>query len=269
MLDLLKRRIVDYPAGNAMATVTSGVADDSIKRIIRENLGASATDTTRDLTSAGLSVAANTAQGAAVVYSFPWRNVLSVCQAIAEASREAGTAVYFDIEPTVSTNLTFTFQTYPTRRGSDRTSSTLVGYDIGNMASPSLDEDYTSEVNWCRAGGQGEEADRMTATSQDTERSGASVWARAEYFQDARHLTTSAALTDAADARVSAGRPRLRFEGTLVSTPSTLYGRDWGHGDTLSCVYAGRQFDADIRGVRVEVDISGNETIEAKLEADL
>src|SRR5574343_782046 len=46
---LLGSRIVAYPAGSAQAAKTD-YADDMMKAIVRENLGSTATDTTRDLT---------------------------------------------------------------------------------------------------------------------------------------------------------------------------------------------------------------------------
>lgn len=268
MLDLLKRRIVNYPASDDQAAYNDQ-ADDLIKQVVRDNLGADA-DASRDLTDAGFTVQANAGAGASIVKSFPWRNVLAVCQDASEASAQAGTAVYFDVVPTwTTTGLTFEFRTFVTRRGIDRTDTTLVGYEIGNLADPVLEYDYTQEVNWCKAGGQGEEADRMTATSEDTDRSGASVWALCEAFQDARQVKASATLADMADKRVSEGRPRLVFTGNMLECETTMYGRDWEFGDELTCTAFGRQFVGMVRSVRVSMTAAGEENIAARLETDL
>jgi hypothetical protein len=268
---LLDGRIVAYPAGSSQASKTDN-ADDMMKAIVRENLGASAS-AARDLSAAGVSVAADLGLGPSVTKKFSWKNVLQALKDIADSAQQAGTPVYFQMKPNVlsATQIGWVFVTAVNRLGADRTyasgTPTVFGKEWGNLDNPRLSYDWGDERTVVYAAGQGEGSDRVQATVEDTARSGRSVWARREVFQDARNEETSTAVTSRANETLNASRPKVRFTGDLKDTAQTRYGVDWQFGDLVTATYAGKQFDGSVSGVQIGVRASG-ETITARVEVE-
>jgi hypothetical protein len=268
---LLSRRIVAYAAGSAQAEKTDQ-ADDMMKAIVAENLGSSATDTDRDWSGIGLSVAADLAAGPSITKAFSRRNVLAVLKEIAEISSQNGTELYFDLEPGFGSDgkLTVMFTTHTGQPGIDRTAEAgapvYFGHAWGNLAEPRLVEDYSSELTVVYAGGQGVEEGRTVAEVEDTARSGASAWGRIEGWKDSRNETTADAVEDDAQALLNESKPTLSFSGKLLDSPQARYGIDWNWGDRVTCEYRGYQFDGLVRVVSVAVGSDGQEEINAKFE---
>lgn len=274
MLDLLARRIVAYPAG-AATTDKSAAYDDMIKAVVRENLGSSATDADRDLTGAGMTVQADLTAAPVGDRAFAYDNVLKAAQEIADASRTAGTWLYFDFVPVVQadSSLKFDFRTFVNLRGTDRTATggrpTFAGAAWGNIEGALLEYDYSEEANVVYGGGQGEEAARTVYEAEDTTSSKASPWARREWFQDARNEKDATGVQNKAEFTLAAKRPRLRYSARLLDVPQSPYGSAWNLGDKITAVYSStQQFDAEIRAVRITLDGAGKETIDARLEVD-
>ncbi len=268
--DLLRRRIVAYAAGSAEARM-SGEVDDLCKTIVRQNLGVDAA-VARQIDSAYFTVETDMSAGPSLTRSFSWRTVLTVLQDLAQAAQAAGTAIYWhvaDIEPT-----RWQFCTRIGQPGQDHTypngqSPVLFGLEYGNLAEPSLDEDYTDEVTYVYAGGQGEGSDRNIQTAEEVPRSTRSLYGRREAFSDARNEESDAGVLAAARGRLSGGRPRRRFTARLVDAPSTRYGTHWRWGDKLTAIYEDQSYDAIVRAIRVRVDGSGHETIDARLDMEV
>jgi hypothetical protein len=273
-VDLLRRRIVAYAAGSAQAEKTADYADDLIKDVARENLGSSATDTARDLSSYGFTVAADLAAGATVSKSFAYRNVLDVCKDLATISQEAGTDLYFDVVPGYASSgtLTFELRTYTGQRGTDRTADggnpLYFGRTWGNMANMVYQELYDNEVTYVYAGGQGEGDGRNIEQVYDTPRMTASVWNRCEDFADARNEETDAGVQAAGNRLLEDRKPRTLFSGDILDMPGSQYGLDWYFGDRVTCEYVGKQFDGAVNAITITLDGSGNETITARVEVD-
>jgi hypothetical protein len=273
-VELLRRRIVAYAAGSAQADKTDQ-ADDMMKAIVTQNLGASAV-AGRDLTALGVTVAADLADGPSVTKGFAWKNVYTTLQEIAEASRQAGTNLYFDFVPsfTSDTAIGFQFRTYINQPGQDHSYTTgtnpvMFSKEWGNLVSPSLEMDYDAEINACYVGGQGEGADRATVTRTDAGRIAASVWNRREAFADARNESATNGLNAKGDSVLAENRPRYRFSGTLIDSPQARYGIDWDFGDRATISYRGLQFDGTILAVTLAVGQDGKESITAKVDIDL
>lgn len=273
-LCLLKEpgRIVDYAAGSSQADQTDQL-DDMMKAIIRQNLGTSATDNSRNL-SAYLSVAPDLGLAPSTNKAFAWKSVLKVLQDLAATSAQSGTYLAFDmVAPSPDT---FEFRTYTQQRGVDHRfpsgqNPVIVGRDFGNMGAASLKFDYRNEVTWARAGGQGDGTNRNTATAQDSTRIGVSPFGRREAFVQATQYVddTSGGLTAEAQAEVRNGRPRTIFRGKLLDTEDTRYGVHWGWGDFVTAQYKGYQIDCRVDAVTVSVKAGGSyETIEALLRND-
>lgn len=266
--DLLARRIVAYVSGAAQAVMTDQ-ADDMCKAVVTDNLGTDAV-AARQL-STYLSVQGDLAAGPSITMAFAWRDVLTTLQDIAEAARQAGTAVYWDVVPLSAT--TWEFRTATGQPGADHSypsgvNPVLLGLEYGNLQEPSLERDWSEEVTYVYAGGQGEGAARTIVEVEDTARSGRSVLGRREAFEDARDDTTTAAVTARANSRLSTGRPRLRFSGKIVDSPGTRYGIEWRWGDRLTATYQGQTVEAIVKAVKVSVDDNGKETLDARLEVE-
>lgn len=272
MLDLLRRRIVAYAAGSAYAN-KSNQADDMMRDIVRENLGANATDTARDLTAYGLTVEADLSLGASVDKAFSRAKVLDTLRDIADASAQAGTDLYFTLAPSWSSSgyLQLLFRVRSNWLGADRVnvgSPVVFGQEWGNLSSPELVYDYGDELTYVYAGGQGEEDNRYVYGVEDTTRSGKSVWNRREGWVDARTCTSEAEVQSRAKSALEDGKPTMRFSGILLDGENTRYGLEWEFGDWVSCSFAGAQFDGMVKATAISVDGQGNETIEARFEVE-
>lgn len=265
----LKRRDILYYAGSSQAIATAEYADNLQKRLVRENLGASATDTARNLASLGLTVAADLSAAQQVTMAFHYKNLLDVCQEAAEASQQKGTQLYFGIVPLSPTALEF--QTKINQWGFDRTTvgnQGILGIEFGNLAEPELEVDWFDEITHVTALGRAEGAAQVTRTAEDTARSGASLWNRNEGIVNAGSELTGNGVQDKAKAELERQRPHRRFSGRIVQTRGFIYGRDWGLGDKLGWTYLNEQGTGPVRSVSVRVDGKRKETIDARLETE-
>lgn len=269
---LLQSRIVAYAAGTAQAS-KSDQADDMMKAIIRENLGASAI-AARDLTAFGLTVQADVGLGTSLEKQFAWRNVLDALKEIADASHVTeATCAYFGIVP-LNIGWECEFRTNIGQWGLDHrfpngaAGAVLFSLELANVTDVDRTKSWTEEITYAYAGGQGEGAARVIQESQDVTRVGASPFNRKEIFVDARNETVPAAVLDAADSAVRNGRPRNTFNGQLVDISSqSVYGRDYGHGDYVTAIYRGETIDCRIDTVHININ-DGKEQVEIGLRSE-
>ena len=268
-LSILKEpgRIVAYYAGTAQ-TLKTAAADDMIKTIATQNIGASAASV-RDL-SALIAIAPNLTLAPSLTKAFAFRDVLKVMQEIAAQSAQTGTYLAFDIvAPTPST---LELRTYTGWRGVDHRFPTginpvIIGPDFGNMGACQLRTDYRNEITYVQSAGRGEGSDRLLGSAQDDARIGASPFGWREKFVSATQYQTNTGLNAEAQARVRDGRPRQSFRGKLLNVPGTQYGIQWGWGDYVTVQAFGQSFDCRIDAITVTV-ASGKETIDAWLRSD-
>ncbi|MDO8683473.1 MAG: hypothetical protein Q7N50_08330 [Armatimonadota bacterium] len=268
---LLSSRIVAYNAGSAQAEIVTTALDNMMKTVVLQNLSTGATDTARTISTTYLGIQQSVAAAPVASKAFARRNVLTVLQDLADASRGAGTELYFDMVPIDTVK--FEFRTYVNLPGIDHTfpngnPPVFVGLEFGNLSEPSVELDYSGEYTFVYGAGQGEEDDRVLGNAEDTARSGRSIFARREGFADAREQTTSTGVSSKAYELLAERRPRLRFSGRILSVPGSLYGVHWRHGDRVSAVYYGQQYDALVRSVEVSVTEDGEENISTRLETD-
>ena len=127
-------------------------------------------------------------------------------------------------------------------------------------------EDYTAEVNYVYAGGQGEGSDRNVNEVSDSARYGASAWNRREAFIDARNESSDAGVTAKGYDRLNEGRPVKSFRGEITDSPSARYGTHWWFGDRVICEYRGVEYDVIVTAVSVTLDSNGNESVTGKFE---
>jgi hypothetical protein len=268
-LELLGRRVVPYYLAQPQGTKT-GPADDILKALARENLGALATDATRSL-AAWLTVAPDQSAGPQITKkAASYRNLLDVAREIAGASEDPGPAIAFDI---VRTGDGLELRTYPGQRGTDRRAAGVatVGPDLGSLVDVTWTEDWSDEVTFVYAGGQAleQQGPRPIGTAQDATRIAASPFNRREEWVDARNTdtTTTASLVGEAQTALKAGRPKRTLRGTLIDLPGARLGVEWGWGDRLLALIDGETVPITVTGLHVTY-ANGAERIETTLRAD-
>lgn len=268
LIEILNRRIVAYESGTTY-TEKLGIADDVIKDLVRENFGASAIDTARNL-SAYISVQANTSLGAIVGDSISNKKIYDAAKNFASASASAGVRVLFDFVK-LSDN-SYEFRTWKDHRGQDHTQpgagQVVVSVERGNLKDPDIILDYTDETNYVYAAGKGDEATRITTEVSDSVRIGKSPFARSEYFENASNVTDLTTLGKVANAALANGRPRIQFNGQVLETPSTMYGIHYGYGDLIKAEYRGYSFNCRVDTVRISFDRQNGEQFEIRLKGE-
>jgi len=268
-MDLLNRRVIAYTAGSAQAKKTTDYADDIIKDLFDENLGASATDTDRDVTSYGVSVQGDLSAGTSLSKSCSYDNLLTTCQSIAQASRDtAATAVYFGMVP-LGEGWDMELRTKTAQWGQDHRfpsgadGPVVFAVERGNMVNARLVLDAQTETNYIYGGGAGQRADRLFVNTSDSTRIAQSVLNRREGFFDGSNYETEARLTSACKTRLLEGEPVEEFSFQPLQVTGTLYGVDYGLGDRVTATFLARQYDVHIAAVHVTVNESG-ESIKAE-----
>lgn len=269
---LLKRRIVAYRSGETKADYSSNYVSNSIRNVAARNLGGASDDTARSIQAYGFSSANATSQGTSIDKQAAWKNCLSLLQDMQAFSKNDGTEIFFGIVPTSETTMEFT--TWPNQPGSDRTlssgvNSMVFSLERGNLLNPSLTYDYSNEANYIYAGGKGQQDQRNVQEASDDTSIGLSPYARKEKFVSAisgvLDNSDDQVMAKAKDALIK-NRARVNLSGTIISTRTAAYGKDWFFGDKVTVDYAGKQFDTVIRAVSVSVDADGFETIAARVE---
>jgi hypothetical protein len=264
-LYLLSGRIVAYAAGSIQA-VKSGPADDVIKALVRENLGALAI-ADRDL-SAYLDVQADAGDGATVYKTMPRRNVLLVCQEIARSTAQSGLPIFFDI---VWTGSRLEFRTYLEARGADHRAGSaapiVLSPEFGTLSNASRSFDHRDEITVVYCAGQGRGDERMIVSVSDDARRTATPFNRRESFVDARYLALESSVATEADGSLWRRRPVQQIGGTFEDTDTWRYGRDWSWGDLAAGEFNGEVLDVRVHAVRIVVE-GGDRSITGELRAD-
>lgn len=240
---LLERRIVAYNAGTSYTNKTD-FADDMIKEVVRENLGASATDTDRRLSSSIFSVQADVGAGPTVAKAFTRRGVLDVCKEIADTAAGLGTYVGFEIFALSDSDLEL--RTYIGQRGINRGANSGQAFYVP-LDNVSVDDDWVEELTYVYAGGLGTEANRAIGTASDATLIGESPFGRIEHFWDGRQTDDTALLDDDAEALLRANRPRKIISGDIQDSDSAIFGVHYDFGDIVAV-----DVDGDIRDVRLD-----------------
>lgn len=280
--ELLKRRIVAYPAGSTEAKITreqfattDTELDRALVRIIRENLGPDATDTDRDWTNNGFSVRLDPQDGPIVHKSFAWKNVERIVSELNQTSRSLGSEVYWEVRVEGidgDGTAVLAFNAFNGAPGGDRSwkpeplgKPMIFGLKWGNLLNPEIEFDYSNEINYVYGGGAGEGLERRIVEVSDDSRISSSNWNRREAFADARQATTDDEITAKANEILNKGRPKIKFKGTILSTEQTPYGQ-WGLGSIVTIEYKNIKFNGLIRNVRVAVDSNGAEVVSSNVE---
>jgi hypothetical protein len=259
---LLARRVIAWDAGTTQAEKTD-FADDMLKELVAENLGSGA-GAGRDLTAYGLTIDADHGSAPSVTCECARQGLLAVLQSVAQASRDLGTRLYFEImHPTMTT---LQFRTYVHRLGQDRTTlQSPFSLLRGTLAPPvRILRDHGDEVNVVYAAGEGAEEDREVVAVSDVPATNASPFARREAVVDGRSYEGTASLTAFGSAKLQFMKVRPRFEATLQDIDGSRYLADWALGDLVSAEYDAEIYDCEVSAVQGTAT-RDSETITARL----
>ena len=255
--DLLNIRDIAYPASSAQSA-KSGPADDLMKALVRENLGALAIDANRSLEL--LTVAPDLSQAPTVELRFARRRLLSVLLDLAAVSTRKGTPLFFDL---VWTGESIEFRTYTQTRGIDRSASVVLSPEFDNLATVELEDDWSDEATVIYAVGRGLLDLRAVEQAQDAGRIGQSPFGWRERTIDARDLVTNTALQARAEAALHAGVPLHQFAGVVKDNGD--YGVRWRFGDIVRSEYEGEVQACRIDGRRIQIQQGGAEMLAVEL----
>jgi hypothetical protein len=262
---LLDAPIVAYAAGSAQAERTNEI-DDMMKSIIRDNLGADATDTARNLGVSVLTVQADTSLAPSTTKSFSRRNVLSVLQELATESLQQGVYLSFDVVYTGSTTLEF--RTFTGQRGTNHgkasASPVVISRERKNFEEPKLWERHADERNYIYAGGQGEKAARVIKTASTVDALGIN---RREFWVDARQADVDAAVQADANAALGLYRAKKTLTGKIIDTDGCRDGLHYQYGDKVYAEYRGQGYDAHLDMMHVTIQ-AGQETRYNQIRAE-
>lgn len=275
---LLTRRNVIAFAGSPYSQM-SDYADDMMKLLVFYAESDAIAPTPDAGTRAWTYLTIDNELGAApsVTLGFAWEKLLTlagggVLTRLANASRELGTALFFDVvaASVSSSGTTYQFRTYTGQPGRDLTSGkgqVVFDADAGTLLDWSLSYDYSEEENYIYALGQGDEDDREVVQVYDAARYGRSIWGRCEGVADLRNLEDAYVEDGGNDALVE-GRPKIQLRGTPVSTQKQEFGRHYDVGDRVIAKAKGKQFTALVAAAAISLNEEGRVTETARLEYD-
>lgn len=264
--------IVDNPivayAADTTETSKTNQADDMMKEVIDENMGAGATDAARDI-SAVMTIQVDLTLAPSITKAFSWRKVLRTLQEIAKTSFEEGTYLVFDVVR-IGAGL-FEFQTFIDHRGVDRgvgsASPLTVSTQNGLLSNPELIYDYSEERSYVYIGGRGEGIDRNIVEVSDAARIGLSLLGRRELFIDYRNSDLDTTLDTEGNEALKEYRPKITLTGTISDSEELQYGIDYKYGDIIVGQYNDIILNSHVDAINVIVD-SGDETIIANVRGE-
>lgn len=139
----------------------------------------------------------------------------------------------------------------------DRTNVAQFGVEIGNVVS--LNVRRASPVaTVALVAGQGEGVERDTVEVEDADAT--AKWGRREQFVDARGYDELAELIRSGNETLAESGEQTAVSVTILDTPMTQWGRDYGLGDRVSVLTPFGQVTDLVREVEITVDEGGVET---------
>ena len=252
--------------------------DTMMRELTEDNFGAgSSNESARDVVTAngaGLTLAVESSATATscnvdnlLFYEYGGKNLLRALQELHEISKSytftpgQQVPIFFDL--CMDTDTTFTFRTFPNRRGmnhrSDSGQAVHIGTRYGNLSVPRWQHDRTHEVN---AGLGLLYAGSYSASSWslDSARIGEAPLNRREAA-----ASTGEDAGGIASQLINDGKPKPRFSGKIQDTSTCRYGLHWGLGDELTIDYLEKQYNCRVTGISATV-YSGRETLEPTME---
>lgn len=258
LIDVLKRWLVAYPAGDAHST-KSGAAETVIKAIVTEEL------ITRGGLGGYITVEGDAGRGQNVSVTCSWQDVNSALSNVAQSSAQLGTYVAYDFE--VLGIMSYLFRVYTGQRGTDRSPTSAVplwiDVDAGSIAMADYVMDYSSSATAVTVGGQKTSGAQVTATATNAALEGNGPFAHREMYGSAQNTTSAAVLTSQANDLLREYRPAGNFTAQAIVLGNGIeLGVNVDFGDLVSVSFGPINFLAALETLSVTVDgASGLETV--------
>jgi hypothetical protein len=269
---ILRSRFINSYAGSPRSR-KSKACDDMMREIVRENLGTSAgvneSGVSRVVT--GLTVETDSTRLPVMDKGFAWDTVLTTLQNLARASAEIGTYVSFDVFYDPLSAL-MQFRVFTGQRGVNRRAGAFnalaLSPESGSISEVEVEDDYSEEITYCKAGGQGEGADRELGTYTDITRTNESPFNYREDFYNDSNIETNSVLVADAKSQVNKGRPLRNVKAKINQTSQVRFGVNYGWGDILTVnVKPNLSIGMRLSKLRIALDASTGETIDGLLES--
>jgi hypothetical protein len=239
---------------------TNGPADDLMKAFMRENLGSSATDTTRDLSSY-LTIEQNLSLGQSVEKSASQQSIFSVMKSMADDSKNKGTDLYFDIIPSPSKLLFFV------RSGhlGNNNQGIVFSRENNNLQEEQISWDYENEKTVIYVQGYGRGATQIIRKVSDTDRAMRSPFGIRETSINRTDIDVDSVLDSEGSIELSRLRAKQTLTGVVQENDNTVFGRDFNYGDLVTIAIDNISAPALFRAFSVSVD-NGQENLDIRLE---
>jgi len=260
--ELLDRPIVAYDASTSQ-TDKNDYADDVMKELLDENLGSSATDSDRDISSY-LTIQGDVSAATSIRIKCARKPLLETLRSVASKSQQTlSTAAFFGVVP-LNNGRELEFRTKIGQWGQDHRhpdgvdGAVVFSVERGNMDRVSQKIVTSQERNVIYALGEGQRENRKVIEIEDTTRSKATVLNRREAVYDYANVATDDELTDGANGRIEEAQPYENFSFEAVSIRDCQYGVHWELGDRVTVIdLNGQARDVYISQVAVNVDQNG------------
>jgi hypothetical protein len=247
VMTLLSDYIIAYPSASGNRTTFASAKAETIMRTLVQynatSAGTIADGRKRDVTTKGITVVSDSAQGATITSSdFAWDNLLTKLQDVALIASG-------DFSLTYSGGAIRQFRFYPNQLGTDRSTTVVFSLDRANMQNPRYTLDRTSEKTVAIIGGGGEDSNRAIALASGVAYSSTNA---KEVFVDARNSgTVTSALLTAGNTKLSDLQAREYLTFDILQTASCFYGKHYFLGDKVKGVYKDHTVIQKVQGVTV------------------
>jgi hypothetical protein len=272
LMVLLARRVVAAESGSSQAT-KSAAAETVIKQFVTQQL---LTDRTfGGVTVPGwqdfITMESDSGRGATEAASAAWADVLSACQAVAQASMVDGTYLAFDFE--VLDTLAYQFCVYDGQRGVDRSPGSAkpltVSANAGQILEHNYTEDYSAAGSALFATGQSVAGAQLNAYVVNPAIEYMGPFSHVERYGMGLSTGSAAKLTTHAKQQLRSDRPTIEVTATLAQSESFILGRDFDFGDYLTIQAGNIELPGYLEVMVVTVNSTGQETIQVTLRAEL
>jgi len=270
---ILGRRIIPYATGTDYSD-KEDLADDVMKDIVTENFlqdSVNQEDTTRKITDY-LTVTGKSSSSIIVCKQVSMMNVLAALQDIANEVKqtevEVGSNAYLAFNMVYLGLNKFEFNTYTEMLGENHTMGTneplIFAPEIGNFIDAELTYNFIDERNYVYCGGQGIGSEREVIEDKVISRSTVSPFSRREIFVDGRETDDVNVLASMAKSELYTYRARIELTGTLLDSPSVLYGVHYHFGDMVTIKFDDIYIDVHIDKISITFQ-NGNEKLDIKV----
>lgn len=273
---VMHTRVIAYASDGVFVTRVAGPADNQIKALARENLGALingalryGVETQADLSSY-LSIAADLSQGASVpIDGIAGRYLDEVIKDLCQQSAQNGVYLTCLVEAISPARLEL--RTYAGQRGVDRTQAGqrfVLSEANGRVENVTTVRSWRESASMIYALGAGDGGDRAVATAFDSARAGASPFGRREKVVEAGNTADLVVLQGVADAALRGARETVVLTADLRETATATRGIHYDLGDILIVHDDRAGLDTSVRLDTVRVTVGqGKQQSQAQLRS--